>query len=185
MEKKDSWISTYHGGRFYAFEPKAEDIQIEDIAHALSLTCRYSGHCKFFFSVAQHSIGVSYILKWLGYDSKIQLYGLLHDASEAYVCDIPKDIKHNMPEYQRIEKKIQNAIWGTFGLEPPTDTIKAIIKQADNMMLLEEAKTLMLNWQEWDIPTYNSIRMHGKIEQIDMHIIEKQFLDTFDLLINR
>jgi 5'-deoxynucleotidase YfbR-like HD superfamily hydrolase len=179
MNRKGDWISTYSATKFYAFDPRVEEIHIEDIAHALSLICRYSGHCKFFYSVAQHSIGVQQILKEFGYDAQIQLYGLLHDASEAYICDIPKDIKRNMPEYKKIEKNIQNMIWKSFNLPEPSDEIHSLVKQADNMMLRCEAKTLMKDWTEWYLP-YDDINI--VIEEKPMKYTENRFLQIADIL---
>jgi len=179
MNRKGDWISTYTSTKFYAFDPRIEEIHIEDIAHALSLICRYTGHCKFFYSVAQHSLGVQQIFKDFGYDSQIQLYGLLHDASEAYICDIPRDIKRNMPEYKAIEKNIQNMIWKAFNLPEPSDEIHILVKSADNMMLRCEAKVLMSDWKEWYLP-YDDINI--EIKEKSMKYIENQFLKLTNIL---
>lgn len=181
MNRKGDWISTYTSTKFYAFDPRVEEIHIEDIAHALSLICRYTGHCNFFYSVAQHSIGVQEILKKFGYDAQIQLYGLLHDASESYICDIPRDIKRNMPEYKKIEKNIQNTIWKAFNLPEPLNEVYLLIKQADNTMLRCEAKTLMKDWKEWYLP-YEDINI--PIKEESMKYIENKFLKNVNMLQN-
>jgi 5'-deoxynucleotidase YfbR-like HD superfamily hydrolase len=84
-----SWIQTYQGGCFEPFNPHPDQIHIRDIAHALALTCRFTGHCLDFYSVAQHSVMVSQIVS-----HKHALAGLLHDASEAYLTDVASPIKH-------------------------------------------------------------------------------------------
>jgi hypothetical protein len=143
------------------------------------MICRYSGHCKFFYSVAQHSLGVRQILKDFGYDAQIQLYGLLHDASEAYICDIPRDVKMNMPEYKRIERNLQNAIWKAFNLPIPSDEVYSVIKEADNMMLKCEAKILMSGWEEWNLPFAD---FNMRIMEQPMKSIENEFLSIVDTL---
>ena len=144
IRKDDSWIQTYTGKKFYPLNPRIEDIDIEDIAHALSMVCRYTGHCQKFFSVAEHSVLVSY----LG-DEK---FGLLHDGSECYIADIASPIKR-MPEfsfYRDIEKNLQTMIYRKFGLiSPEPDSLK----KADLLMLSTEAYYLLNPLHpEWKIP---------------------------------
>src|ERR1019366_6268112 len=82
-----SAIRTYTGILFDFEEPEASPIRIEDIAHALSLLCRFAGHCKEFYSVAEHSVRVSYACP-----EEHALWGLMHDASEAYCVDVPRPL---------------------------------------------------------------------------------------------
>ncbi len=100
MEKTE--IVTYIGKRFDINNLKISKICIKDIAHGLSYTCRYSGQCSNFYSVAEHSINCCKAARYFGYDYKIQLYALYHDASEAYLADIPTPLKKC---YQNIKKK--------------------------------------------------------------------------------
>ena len=106
-----SEIITYAGIWINPLEPKKEDIDIRDIAHALSLVCRGNGHVKYFYSVAQHSISCYMEAKARGYSKKVQLACLLHDASEAYLSDITRPVKRKLTEYQVIEQRLQNLIW--------------------------------------------------------------------------
>src|SRR5580704_9362466 len=85
---KDRYLSTYTGKKFYPYDPRPEQICIEDIAHGLSMLCRFAGQCRFFFSVAEHSIAVAHLLP-----ANLKLFGLLHDVSEAYLADLPRPVK--------------------------------------------------------------------------------------------
>src|SRR4051812_31750950 len=84
----EPYIQTYSGTEFWPLSPKAADVKLIDIAHALSNKCRFAGHCREFYSVAQHSVLVSRQLP-----DEFKLWGLLHDAGEAYFADIPNPIK--------------------------------------------------------------------------------------------
>jgi uncharacterized protein len=107
------WIQTYTGRRFYPLDPSPHDIDIEDIAHALSMKCRYAGHTDVFYSVAEHSVHVSDLVA-----PQNRLWGLLHDASEAYSADIPSPIKSAFPEWKAMEDRIMRAVCERFGLSP-------------------------------------------------------------------
>src|SRR5580704_6503205 len=89
---KDRYLSTYTGKKFFPYDPRPEQICIEDIAHGLSMLCRFVGQCRFFFSVAEHSIAVARLLP-----TNLKLFGLLHDASEAYLADLPRPVKAGLP----------------------------------------------------------------------------------------
>jgi len=108
------YIRTYSGIKFTIFNPKPEMIIIEDIAHALSQLCRYGGHCSPFYSVARHSIIASYLV-----EEKYALDALCHDFSEAYVIDLPRPIKQQIPEYTKLEDKIYLSIAQKYNLSFP------------------------------------------------------------------
>jgi hypothetical protein len=136
--QKDEWVQTYSGRVFWPLDPKVEEIDIEDIAHSLSNQCRFSGHSLKFYSVSEHSCRVSVLCK-----PENALWGLLHDASEAYLVDMPRPIKHASrlgSEYRRIEKLVMKAVCERYGLpiEEPQDVI-----DADNLMLSWEQRDLM------------------------------------------
>jgi len=137
FDKEAAWIQTHSGRRFNPLNPYVDAIVIQDIAHALSMQCRFSGHCRFFYSVAQHSVLVSYIC-----DSQDALWGLLHDASEAYLVDIPRPLKKSgkFDAYLDFEDNMMKAVCKRFGLpekEPPS------VKKADRVLLATEARDLM------------------------------------------
>jgi hypothetical protein len=109
---------------------KGEDITIEDIAHSLSNQCRFGGHTRQFYSVAQHSLRVAQALP-----SDLKLTGLLHDAAEAYVIDLPLPIKRSLPEYCVLEDAVWAVIGSKFQLK---DKDHWLIKMADKMALRTE-----------------------------------------------
>ncbi len=137
------WIRTASGNVFSLSDPTPEMFRIEDIAHALSRICRFCGHTRHFYSVAQHSVAVSTICP-----PENQLEGLLHDAPEAYVGDMSRPLKHrpDMEAYRLIEKGIWLALAEWAGLPA---TMSAEVKDRDNVMLVTEQRDLMVgsNWK--------------------------------------
>lgn len=144
----EAYIETYSGDRFYFLKPETQLFKIEDIAHALSMTCRFTGHCKEFYSVAEHSWHVARMLD--GCPIEIQLAGLMHDASEAYLTDISSPMKSHLPDYKIMEDKLLEALFAQFGLEYP---MHPAIKQADTAMLSTEAHYMLTTggntWDMW------------------------------------
>lgn len=128
-------ITTSQGFTFDYLNPGACPIGIETIAHALSHVCRFGGHCRHFYSVAQHSIHVSEIVP-----PELALEALFHDAAEAFLGDVPKPLKRLLPDYCVLEKKIQAVIAHRFSLPPATDPR---IKEADEILLVTEQRDLM------------------------------------------
>lgn len=135
-------METYTGLVVDPLELSIVDIQIEDIAHALSQICRFGGHCREFYSVAQHSYHVAY---HLGGPPQLQLFGLLHDAAEAYLGDVIHPIKEEIPQYELREKELLKRIHFRFhlGKGNPSPTDQNLIKEVDTRMLITEAKFLM------------------------------------------
>jgi len=115
---------------------KMEDICIEDIAHSLSMQCRFGGHLPEFYSVAQHSVHCSQLV-----DEEYALEALLHDASEAYMLDIPKPLKTFLPDYEAMEEKMMGIISKKYGVPHP---LSKSVKSADALMLKLEFKSIML-----------------------------------------
>ena len=109
-----SYITTVTGIHFYPLNPNPKDIDIEDIAHALSLICRANGHFRHFYSVAQHCIACAEEAIERGYSPEVILGCLLHDASEAYLCDVTRPVKKHIPQYLQAEEKLQEVIWKRF-----------------------------------------------------------------------
>ena len=138
-----SCIKTYSGIMFDPLCPDTELISIVDIAHALSMLCRANGHFKSFYSVGQHSINCMQEAKARGHSRKIQLACLLHDASEAYLSDVTRPVKAELPKYREIEIPLQNLIWNKWLTEPLTDEEERIVFQIDDAILDHEFLALM------------------------------------------
>jgi 5'-deoxynucleotidase YfbR-like HD superfamily hydrolase len=134
-------------GYFYEFlDPKQEQIHIVDIAYALSNKARFSGHTQF-YSVAEHSVAVAKRLP-----KRLQLAGLLHDAAEAYLGDIPSPLKHFLPDFKRIEAINELAINKKFKLDKLTQADWAEVKQADLQALFNEARVLITSQgRDWSM----------------------------------
>lgn len=131
---KPGAIQTWKRHRVDPLDLKPEDIDIEDIAHALARQCRYNGHTGGHLSVARHSIWVADHLEPQG--EYLQLWGLLHDAAEAYLGDLVRPLKHSEfgVAYIEAEQRAERAITETFGLEYP---MPSIVKAADNYVTTE------------------------------------------------
>lgn len=129
-------IRTYTGIYFNVLEPRIEDIRDEDIAHALSMQCRWGGHLKNFYSVAQHSLKVAGMVP-----RHLKLAASLHDASDTYLVDVPSPAKLLIPDYKVIEDRIMIVIAAKYGFEWP---MNAIIKAADKAQLQWEWDNCML-----------------------------------------
>lgn len=135
VKKPKDWIQTFTGKQFWPTEPRAQDVDIIDIAHALSMKCRYNGHCQRFYSVAEHSVIVSHFVP-----QGLALWGLLHDAAEAYLVDVPRPIKPFLTNFKELEARVMVAICEHFDLplaEPPE------VKRIDTAVLADEMAQLM------------------------------------------
>jgi hypothetical protein len=139
------WIVTYTGKQFYPLNPRIDDICIEDIAHGLSNICRFTGQVSTFYSVAEHSCRATMATK----EKWLRLALLLHDASEAYLCDISRPVKHHpdMAFYREAEKCLQAMIGQKFGVE----FSDPLIHEIDDRMLMTERRDLMPPSMPWGI----------------------------------
>ncbi len=130
-----NWMMTATGRAFYPYDMRVEDFCIEDIAHALSLLCRYGGHCKKFYSVAEHSVLVSRMVP-----KEHAFAGLMHDATEAYLVDMPRPIKIGFPQYKEMEAKIWELICRKFDIDP---VLPHEVEVADGEVLWHEMAALL------------------------------------------
>ena len=108
------YITTFTGKHFTPLEPLEKDIDIRDIAHALSMTIRAGGHYREFYSVAQHSLHCAYEAMERRANPRLVLMCLLHDSAEAYIADVTRPVKKNMPDYTIAEQRILNSIYKKF-----------------------------------------------------------------------
>jgi len=192
---------TYTGKMFSPFDPQSDDVDIKDIAHSLSMTCRFRGHIKQFYSVAMHSCMVSDKVS-KGYsiiNPYLSIWGLLHDAAEAYLADIPSPIKdrfaiklHSLNNYniyhisfKEAEERILKAIAIRYNLLWPIPIrFKKRIKKIDALVTLAEAYNLGFIWP--GMPEIsNAVRCwETDLSRSNPKDDESLFLDKFNYLIN-
>lgn len=135
-------IRTFTGAYIDPLNPDPAKIQIEDIAHALSMQPRFGGHLPVFYSVAQHSLRVSRLVT----DPAQQLAALMHDAAEAYLIDVPSPVKQRLTGYREIEDNLMRMIAEKFGFAWP---LHPCVKAADEQALRTEWESLMLRRGFW------------------------------------
>lgn len=168
-------FQTYSGEPFYPLDPIPDEVRIEDIAHALANICRFGGHCKFFYSVAQHSLKVSRIVP-----HGLELQALLHDGAEAFLGDMVKPFKNMMPEFEKAEADVFSVIAGKFGI--PKE-LSPEVKIADRILLATEARDLMRVdhpcWGKW---LKGVAPLSDIIRPLSPHIAEAAFIERFNEL---
>jgi uncharacterized protein len=143
QERVGDFIQIYSGKHFYILDPRAEDMDVESIAHSLSNLARFTGHGERFYSVAEHAIYCAKIARKLGFNALWQLYCLHHDDSECVMNDLARPVKQNIPQYKEIEDKIMKIMWDVAGVPEPNDEHYSLVKITDNTMLLHELEQLM------------------------------------------
>lgn len=167
-------LTTWSGRKVDYANPSPEDINIVDIATALSRECRYAGHASHFYSVAQHSVLCSRIVS-----PEHAVEALLHDAAEAYLKDIPTPLKRMLPDYKVIEARFDLAIRVQFGL--PLEPSQAI-KVADNILLVTEVRDLFPVGRVLHKVPIAAEPMNGRIWPLAPETAKDQFLDRFNYL---
>ncbi|MCP4936387.1 MAG: phosphohydrolase [bacterium] len=155
------------------FDPEA--IHIEDIAHALGMLCRFNGQCKTFYSVAEHSVHVSHEIA-----SNLALLGLMHDAAEAYLGDVPTPLKKELEGYCVKEDKLMKLISDKFGFEwPKEDALEEVeLKRADNQLLADE-KHVVMGREPKPWPGILEVKNHDRIQCWSPGEAKEQFLTRF------
>ena len=179
-----SYITTVTGIHFYPLNPNPKDIDIEDIAHALSLICRANGHFRHFYSVAQHCIACAEEAIERGYSPEVILGCLLHDASEAYLCDVTRPVKKHIPQYLQAEEKLQEVIWKRFIGRELTDAEKKLIFEIDDDILSMEFHLLMPEDLNED---YRKLQGSYTCEYQDPQEVRTRFIQmaTLDIAVER
>lgn len=169
-----NWIQTFSCKKFYIENPKPEDICIEDIAHALSMICRFTGHTKEFYSVSTHSLYVSKMCS-----KENQLYGLLHDATEAYIQDLNRPVKRmtQLAGYREVEHNLHKVICNKFGL-PETEPIE--VKTVDTKMLATEALQFMAplhkDWSKQGLEAFDIV-IEAATPKVAKHLFLARFYE--------
>lgn len=181
---KEPWIQTFTGKQFSYFEANASMIEIKDIARALSHICRFTWHCKTFYSVAQHSVLISH-------QTKNAFFGLMHDADEAYTGDMCRPLKHSLADGNGFAQAGDNA-WIAITEKFPellkvTYEERVDCKYHDMRMLVTESHDLLLNGPhpDWKINQNTHPRYDFKIEAWPTDYAMGMFLSRFEELTNR
>lgn len=175
--RQGEWMQTYTGRKFWPLDPCPAEVFIEDIAHSLSLQCRYAGHCRHFYSVAEHSV---LLARWLRgkYGAMTALYGLLHDASEAYLVDVPRPVKPSLTGYKEVEARVQAAVFQRFGLIPD---LPDTVHDADNRIIGDE----LVNLQPMEWHARHSDKLGVPIMLWAPAEAEEEFMWTFRALMDQ
>ena len=170
-DRRAAFITTQSGRAFYPFDPKPADVDLGDIAHALAQKCRWNGHTNRFYSVAQHSVLVArYTIA-----PADRLWGLLHDAGEAYLPDVPSPIKRFCPEIVEAENRILAAVAVAFDLPP---MLPSTVHYADMLVRSAEARDLM--GLDVTLAPWNEFPPFGDgIVALPPDAAERLFFDTF------
>lgn len=168
--KRGPWVQTNSGKRFYPLDPRAEEVDIKDIAKALSKIARFNGHVDRFYSVAEHSIRVAQLVK------EDKLEALLHDSTEAYIGDLTRPLKYVLPKFLEIEEKIWKEVSKRFQLKPLTEEIN----KADNLMCAVEKRDIFPKSEEWfNFPTEADVAHIPELQPLEPREAEELFLDLF------
>lgn len=138
-----SQIMTRSHKMFDPLRPDPQLIDISDIAHSLSMLCRANGHFKSFYSVCRHSINCAKEAQARGYSRRVQLGCLLHDGSEAYLSDVTRPVKEELPRYKQIEEPLQEIIWNKWLDTPLTEEERRQVFEIDDAILAHEFINLM------------------------------------------
>lgn len=133
------WMQTFTGRQFWPLDPRPDEIFIEDIAHALSMQCRYAGHCIEFYCTAQHSVLLAEAVCRAGGTLDEQRWALMHDAPEAYLVDVPRPVKPYLTGYRDFEDAIMAVICTRFGLSP---VMPALVHEFDGRIIGDERANL-------------------------------------------
>lgn len=168
------YITTYSKIHFTPLKPKKEQIRIEDIAHSLSLMTRANGHFPEFYSVAQHCIHCYEEATARGLSKRLRLACLLHDASEAYLADITRPVKKNLPKYLVIEKVLQDAVYERFLGSRLTEEEQRIVSEVDDALLYYEFEHYM---GERLMESEPELRSNPVFEVVSFAEIEKKYIE--------
>jgi len=175
----DLYIETFTGKRLYVLNPSKEAVCIDDIAHALANNCRYNGHTKKFYSVAEHCcILADYVLNRANLGPIEALRTLLHDSAEAYITDVPKPFKQELPDYQAIERRLEAVVLPAFGF---SSKLPAYLKELDRRVVRDERMQAMSrSGNTWKHDSETPLGV--TIEMWDPERAEKEFIIRYHSL---
>jgi 5'-deoxynucleotidase YfbR-like HD superfamily hydrolase len=178
VSRSGDWILTATGARWYLTDPDPDDVDLHDIAHALSNICRFGGHTRKFYSVAEHSLRVFKAMKEAGCGPTLCLWGLLHDAPEAYLGDVVRPLKYSMPIYRAWEGQTEAVIWHGLKIPLPTPEGWRVVKMFDDVLLMTERRDIMFqNGHEWSC---KAEPLQELIEPWESSVAKNVFIATFE-----
>ncbi len=167
-------IQTVSGNYFNFLHPHPDQFDIYDIAHALAHVCRFGGHTDHFYSVAQHSVLVSQAVP-----PEDALAGLLHDAAEAFLGDVPTPLKMLLPDFKEIERKVEEVVFESLGISaelPPS------VKKADLEVLAAEKRDLLkVSNHQWAV-LQDVEPFHMEIHPMPPSFAKRYFIDRYKVL---
>lgn len=170
------YITTYGGTHFFPTQPDMRDFHIGDVAHALSLLCRGNGHVRQFFSVGQHCIYCALEARARGFSSRIVLACLLHDASEAYMSDVPRPFKKYLKDYQVLEDRLLTLVYEKYLGSDVTEEEAGQMKQIDNDVLAYDMFYLLGEGCEEELP---KLERSFSYEVRPFEDVEREYLEIF------
>lgn len=170
-ERKGDFMQTFSARQFWPLDARTAEVHIDDIAHSLSLQCRYAGHCLRFYSVAEHCVHVA---RWIWWHSTPMnaLIGLLHDATEAYLVDMPRPVKRSLYDYRMHEAALWKVIAARYGLP---EEMPAIVHDADNRIIADE----LVNMRPMAWHAKHNDRLGVRLGFWSPERAEREFLDLF------
>lgn len=176
----DQWIGLLSGAQFNYNRPEESDVTLDDLASALSNICRFSGHLPCFYSVAQHLVNTSRIVR-----PEVAFDALMHDTSEAFTNDLPTPLKWAFPVFKELEIKIEAAMAEKFGFNYP---YPSEVKQADIEMLILEKLYVKKDNRVW--PNYEDIIVDHLVDKVDLkpwqpQRAKREFLERYEELTNK
>jgi 5'-deoxynucleotidase YfbR-like HD superfamily hydrolase len=177
------YLQTVSGRWVNPFDPDPEQLDIGDIARALANQCRFGGHCRVFYSVAQHSVIVSELVEERGGDVEDVFAALMHDASEAYLGDMPHPLKHRSPlgaAFKEAEDHLEQALAQHFGIRPGVTEIK----RADRALLATERRAF--SDEAWHWPELEGVEpLDRELVAMSPDEAQRAFLARYDELTAR
>ncbi len=183
-DRPGPWMQTITGRQFFPLDIRAEDLDIEDIAHALGALCRYNGHTSGFYSVAEHCVLMTQHAfiehrSWTPFKERRAFLRsvLMHDAAEAYIGDYPHAIKKVVPGIKRLEGLIEDVLTRRYKLLTGPET-KAAVKELDRRIVANERQALLPSDHPWVADAYKPLDV--TIRCWDPAEAKRAFLDLYD-----
>jgi hypothetical protein len=171
---ESTWCQLHSGTQFDLDTFSDDDLHVKDIARSLSMQCRYNGHLTRFYSVAEHCVLMTRFAlhqKFCTFEEALEV--LLHDAAEAYLCDIPRPFKRHLSNYAELEQRIEVAIARKFNLEYPHSEL---VKELDTRILFDEKLQLMDAQIDWG---WSAIPLGVECVGWTPEVAERYFLETY------